>query len=310
VFCALKKDNSSISRRIALINQFILNGLIAGAIYALIALGFSVIYKTVRFFHFAHGVVYMVGAYVAYAVLMILGPESRVGGWFLAVLLGVAASAALGVGIDRGIYRPLRERKASNLILLLASFGVFIFIENLIALIFGNQILTLRSGVVREGWHVLGAVITPIQVLIIAASLATFGLCWWLVAKTRLGRSLRAVADDPLAASVCGINPERTTMWAFLIGSALAGVAGILISLETNLEPTMGFNAILKGIIASIIGGIGSIPGAILGGVFLGLAENLGIAVIPSGWKDAIAFGVLILFLLFRPQGLFGRKPK
>jgi len=307
-----------------LIPQFIINGLIAGAIYALIALGFSIIYKTVKFFHFAHGAVYAVGAYVVYGVIRVMswgvgesgvtGVLSRelgvlgVGGWVVAVLAGIAVSAALGVGIDRGIYRPLRERKASNLILLLASFGVFIFVENLIALIFGNQILTLRSGVVREGWHVLGAVITPIQVLIIAASLATFGLCWWLVAKTRLGRSLRAVADDPLAASVCGINPERTTMWAFLIGSALAGAAGILISLETNLEPTMGFNAILKGIIASIIGGIGSIPGALVGGLFLGLVENLGIWAIPAGWKDAIAFGVLILFLLFRPQGIFGRK--
>lgn len=307
-----------------MIPQLLLNGIIAGSIYALIALGFSIIYKTVRFFHFAHGVVYAVGAYVVYGVLRVMGVMSRelgsqgveglgvagVGGWVVAVLLGVAVSAAVGLGIDRGIYKPLRERKASNLILLLASFGVFIFIENLISLIFGNQILTLRSGVVREGWHMFGAVITPIQVLIIAASILTFALCWWVVAKTRLGRSLRAVADDPLAASVCGINPERTTMWAFLIGSALAGVAGILISLETNLEPTMGFNAILKGIIASIIGGIGSIPGAILGGVFLGLVENLGIAFIPAGWKDAIAFGVLIIFLLFRPQGIFGRRVK
>lgn len=291
--------------------QIILNGLIAGSIYALIALGFSIIYRTVRFFHFAHGAVYVVGAYVVYGIMSLGVKEfgvAGVGAWVVAVLLGVAVSAALGVGIDRGIYRPLRERKASNLILLLASFGVFIFIENLIALIFGNQILTLRSGVVREGWPVLGAVITLIQVLIIAASILTFGLCWWIVAKTRLGRAIRAVADDKIGASVCGVNPERIIMWAFLIGSSLAGVAGILIGLETNLQPTMGFNAILKGIIASIIGGIGAIPGAILGGLFLGLTENLGIAVIPSGWKDAIAFVVLILFLLLRPQGIFGRR--
>lgn len=303
-----------------MIVQLTANGLIAGAIYALIALGFSVIYKTVRFFHFAHGIVYTAGAYTVYGTLLVLSQESGVmgvgsqglgvGAWVVAVLLGIAVSAALGVAIDCGIYRPLRSKKASNLILLLASFGVFIFVQNLIALVFGNQILTLRSGVVREGWHVLGAVITPIQVLIIAASLVMFGLCWWVIEKTRLGRSLRAVADDPLAASVCGINPERTTMWAFLIGSAMAGVAGILISLETNLEPTMGFNAVLKGIIASIIGGIGSIPGALIGGLFLGLVENLGIAFIPAGWKDAIAFGVLILFLLFRPQGIFGRKKR
>lgn len=119
---------------------------------------------------------------------------------------------------------------------------------------------------------------------------------------------MRAVADDPVAASMVGINPEKVIMAVFFIGSALAGAAGILISLETNIEPTMGFNAILKGIIASIIGGIGSIPGAVLGGYFLGLAENLGIWKIQSGWKDAIAFAILIVFLLFRPGGIMGIK--
>lgn len=290
--------------------QLFINGLIAGAIYGLIALGFSVIYKTVRFFHFAHGVVYTVGAYVVYGILFLLPSSWGVGNWFIAVPLGIAISATLGVGIDQGIYRPLRQRKASNLILLLASLGIFIFVQNLIPLIFSNQILTLRMGEIREGWEILSIVITPIHLLIIIASLVTFGLCWCIMKKTRLGKAIHAVADDPVGASVCGINPERTTMWAFLIGSALAGVAGILISLETNLEPTMGFNAILKGIIASIIGGIGSIPGAILGGVFLGLVENLGIAFIPAGWKDAIAFVVLILFLLLRPQGIFGRRKR
>jgi branched-chain amino acid transport system permease protein len=125
-----------------------------------------------------------------------------------------------------------------------------------------------------------------------------------------LGKETRAVADDSLAASVVGINPERTIAWVFLIGSALAGLAGILISYETNIEPTMGFNALLKGIIASIIGGIGSIPGAALGGLLLGLAENLGIWKLPAMWKDTIAFALLILFLLLRPQGILGKKPE
>lgn len=288
--------------------QLIINGLIAGSIYALIALGFSIIYKTVRFFHFAHGGVYLAGPYATYGVLALLGGRWSPVNWLFAIPFGIAVSAALGVGIDRGIYRPLRERKASNLIMLIASFGIFIFIENLIALIFGSQTLSLRSGKVAEGWKVFGAAITPNQVIILVASIVVFGFCWFLIKRTRLGRAIQAVGDDPTGASVCGIYPERTTMWAFLIGSALAGVAGILISLETNLQPTMGFNAVLKGIIASIIGGIGSVPGALLGGVFLGLVENLGIGVVPAGWKDAISFGVLILFLLFRPQGIFGRE--
>jgi len=119
---------------------------------------------------------------------------------------------------------------------------------------------------------------------------------------------MRAVSDDPIAANVVGINPEKIILLSFLIGSALAGAAGVLIALETNIEPTMGFAAILKGIIAAIVGGIGSIPGAMFGGFFLGMAENLGIAWIPSGWKDAIAFAILIVFLLARPRGFLGIK--
>ncbi len=131
---------------------------------------------------------------------------------------------------------------------------------------------------------------------------------WLFIQKTKLGKAMRAVADDPIAANVVGINPERIILTSFAIGSALAGVAGILISFETNIEPTMGFNALLKGIIASIIGGIGSIPGAVLGGFFLGLAENFGIWKISAGWKDCIAFFILIIFLLIRPRGFLGNK--
>ena len=123
-----------------------------------------------------------------------------------------------------------------------------------------------------------------------------------------MGKAIRAVSDDPVGASVSGIYPEKVILCAFGIGSALAGMAGVLISLETNIEPTMGMNAILKGIIASIIGGLGSIPGAVFGGFFLGIVENLGIWKIQAGWKDTIAFAVLIIFLLFRPEGILGKK--
>lgn len=133
-------------------------------------------------------------------------------------------------------------------------------------------------------------------------------ILWSIVDKTKIGKAIRAVAEDPIGASVSGIYPERIILYAFGIGSALAGMAGVLISLETNIEPTMGFNAILKGIIASIIGGIGSIPGAVLGGFFLGIVENLGIWKIQAGWKDTIAFAVLIIFLLFKPEGILGNR--
>ena len=133
-------------------------------------------------------------------------------------------------------------------------------------------------------------------------------LLWIFIQRTKLGKAMRAVSDDPMAASIVGINTNRLILSSFAIGSALAGVAGILISLETNIEPTMGFPAILKGIIASIIGGAGNIPGAMLGGFLLGLAENLGIWKIQAGWKDCISFLILIIFLLLRPGGIFGIK--
>ncbi|MEW6419604.1 MAG: branched-chain amino acid ABC transporter permease [Nitrospirota bacterium] len=214
-------------------------------------------------------------------------------------------SATLGIAIDRIVYLPLRKSNSPGLVFLIASFGVFIFIQNLLQLLYGAQILTIRTGPVVEGYQLLSAVITPIQILILSASIVLFTILWLIVDKTKMGKAIRAVADDPVGASVSGIYSEKVILYAFGIGSALAGV---LISLETNIEPTMGFNAILKGIIASIVGGIGSIPGAVLGGFFLGIVENLGIWKIQAGWKDTISFAVLIIFLLFRPQGILGNR--
>jgi len=225
--------------------------------------------------------------------------------------LGAAfLSVILGMAIDRLVYLPLRKNNAPLLVFLIASFGVFIFIQNLLQLMCGAQILTLRTGPVREGYHILSAIITPIQFMIIAAAFTTFALLWCLTTRTKTGKAIIAVADDLYGASICGINPERVILFAFGIGSALAGMAGVLISLETNIEPTMGMNAILKGIVASIIGGVGSIPGALIGGLLLGIVENLGIWKIQAGWKDTIAFVVLILFLLLRPQGILGSRPR
>ena len=288
--------------------QYIINSHITASTYSFIAVTFTLIYRTVRFFHLAHGAVYTVGAYVAYTAVKVLPFESyplRLG---VGVVAGMLVSAVVGVTIDRLVYYPLRKRKASDLILLLASFGTFIFIQNLLQLIYGAQILTIREGPVKEGHHILGAVITDVQIVIIVTSLVVLLALWAFVQQTRLGKAMRAVADNPVAASTAGINPERTIFWAFFIGSGLAGLAGILISFETNIEPTMGFTAILKGMIASIVGGVGSLPGAVLGAYLLGFAENFGIWKISAGWKDAISFAILILFLLVRPQGILGVK--
>jgi branched-chain amino acid transport system permease protein len=286
-----------------MIAQLVINGLVSGSTYALIALGFTVIYGTVKFFHFAHGAVYAVGAYMAWLFVAKFEFPVMPSLTFTCLLAG-----GLGVLIDFAIYRPLRARKSPNLVFLLTSFGIFIFLNNALQLAFGADIKSLRTGPVKEGYHLLGGVVTTTQIGILISCLILALMLVLFVKATRLGKAIRAVADDSLAAGIVGIHSERIIQTSFFLGSVLAGAAGILVSLETNIEPTMGMNAILKGIVAAVIGGIGSIPGALVGGLFIGLAENLGIWCISSGWKDAIAFAILVAFLLVRPGGLFERE--
>lgn len=280
--------------------QLATNGIMAGCTYALIALGFTIIYGTVRFFHFAHGAVVAVAAYAAWACMAYLGLP-----FALAAIIAVVAAGGLGVLMDRFVYRPLRQRKSPSLILLLASFGMFLLVQNALQLAFGSGIKMLRDGDVSEGHRLFGAVITSTQLWIVASSVILAGAAVLFLRRTDFGKAVRAVADDQVAASLVGINSERTISLAFFLGSALAGVAGVLVALESNVYPAMGLNAAIKGIIAALIGGMGSIPGALLGGLLIGLAENVGVWGISSGWKDAISFAVLVVFLLLRPGGVF-----
>lgn len=285
--------------------QSIANGIVAASVYALIALGFSLIYGTTRFFHFAHGAVYTAGAYLAYALIV----QSHAPLW-AAVPAAVVLASLLGMLTEVGVYRPLRKRYAGTLVLLIASLGLYVGLQNLISLFYGDGIRTMRTGPVREGIAVLGARITPIQLLTIAAAVGLFVVVGLALAYSRLGRALRAVANDPELARVAGIDTDRCVLFAFGLGSALAAVAAILISLDVDITPTMGMNALLMGVVATIIGGVGSIPGVALGSLLLGLAQHLGVWKVGSEWQDAIAFAVLVAFLLFRPYGVFGRELK
>lgn len=283
-----------------MILQLTVNGIIAGCTYALIALGFTIIYGTVRFFHFAHGAVVAFAAYAAWSCLEYLRIP-----FAPAALIAVVAAGGLGVLMDRSVYRPLRQRRSPSLILLLASFGMFLLVQNALQFTFGPDIRMLQEGAVAEGHRALGAIITGTQLWIIACSLILTGASLLFLRKTGFGKAIRAVADDPVAASLVGINSQLMVSLAFFLGSALAGAAGILVALESNIYPAMGLNAAIKGIIAALIGGMGSIPGALLGGLLIGLAENVGVWGISSGWKDAISFSILVAFLLLRPGGIF-----
>jgi len=285
--------------------QYILNGLFTSAVVVLIALGFNIIYSTTRFFHFAHGIVFTAAAYFVYAFYILLKLP-----FTLSVGLAILLSAGLGCLIDRAVYRPLRQRKSSSLVLLLASLGVYIVLQNLISLFFGDDTKSIRSGVVKEGLNVFGARITPIQITIIVVSIVLMIGLVLLLKRTKLGKAIRAVSGDPELANICGINSERIILYVFAIGSALAGVAGILVSLDVDMNPTMGMRFLMMGMVAVIIGGVGSITGTALGALLLGMAQHLGVWKISSQWQDAIAFVILLIFLLFKPEGFLGKKVK
>jgi branched-chain amino acid transport system permease protein len=206
------------------------------------------------------------------------------------------------------VYKQLRKKKTSSVILLIASVGLLILLESLILLLFGADVKTIGFIKVSKGMEFLGAIITPLQLFIIISSLILLAGLFLFMRKTKLGKAMRAVSDNKDVAEIVGISSEKIYSWSFIIGSAIAGIAAILIGLEQNLEPVMGTNLMIKGFAAAIIGGIGSVHGAVLGAFLLGVVENFGIWYLPSGYKDAIAFVLLFIFLLFRPQGILGIK--
>jgi branched-chain amino acid transport system permease protein len=283
--------------------QLIANSLIAAATYALVALGFNLIYATTKFFNLAHGAMAVVGGYV---VFFFLGAFTGIN-VILAVVIGAFFAGFLGWALDRVVYRELRKRKASNMVLLVASLGAFTVIQAVIAMIFTSQFQTLSGSASEQVYQIFGAAVTETQVIIMASAVLIFIVLSLLLKKTMFGKQVRAVSDDEEVARIAGIHTEKVIGWIFFIGSAIAGLGGILIGFDTGIQPTMGMNLLLKGVIAAIVGGVGSIPGAILGALLLGFAENFGIWKISGEWKDAIAFGLLIIFLVFRPKGIISK---
>jgi branched-chain amino acid transport system permease protein len=278
-------------------------GLIAGSVYALIALGFGLIFSTMRFFNFAHGAVFTTGAYLNYALFTLV----RLPFW-LSIMLAVCLSALLGLAFESLVFQRLRRRGSSSLVLLIASLGLLTLSQNIISMVFGNDTKIVRSTLVGEGIPLFGARITGIQAAIVLTSLVLFLATATLLRWTKIGTAARAVADDPELATTKGIESQRIIWFTYLLGSALGAVAGIMISLDVNMNPTMGFNALLYGVVAVVVGGLGDILGAYLGGLLLGVAQHLGVWFIRSEWEDAIAFTVMVLFLLIRPRGIFGRR--
>lgn len=283
-----------------IIPQIVANSIIAGSLYTLIAIGFNLIYSTTKFFNITHGVMMAIGAYTVFFLGKQMGVDI-----YLAVLIGVLFTGVVGWLLDRFIYRPLREKKASQLVLLIASFGAFTALQAIIAILFTSRSQTLNTtGELSEVFTVLGASITDIQVFIILTAVVVSSGLLLLLRFTQFGKMVRAISDDEEVSKIIGINTNALIGITFFIGSAISGLAGILIGFDTSLAPGMGLVPFLKGVIAAIVGGIGSVSGGVLGSFLLGFIENFGIIFLAGAWKDAIAFAVLILFLLVRPRGI------
>ncbi len=283
--------------------QLVLNSLAVGGLYALVAIGFNLTYSTTKFFNLAHGAYAAVGGYVLLFVL-------RSVGWPVMPAAGVAMVVAGGVGygLNRLVYQPLVRQRASSMVLLVASLGLFTMLEAILALLFTSGYQSLVTAAQGEvSFDLGGGVLTLTQVATIAAAVVAFLGLSALVRFTTFGKTVQAVGDDSQVARIVGINTERVVGYVFFIGSALAGLAGALVGLDPGLVPTIGMSLLLKGVVAAIVGGIGSTTGAFLGAFILGAVENLAVWVIPGEWKDAVAFVVLIAFLLWRPRGLVPR---
>ena len=230
----------------SLFAQLLVNGIIAGAIYALVASGFSLIYNTCKFVNFAHGAVVAFSAYIAYFFFSTLNIN-----FGFSVLFALVFASLLGWAMNYFVYKKFRERKASNSILLIASLGLLILIESLILILFGADVKTINYLEVSKGMEIFGAIITPLQIFIVVSSIIIFIGLFLFMKKTKLGKAMRTVSNNKDVAEIVGISSETIYSWSFVIGSLIAGVAGVLIGLEQNLEPTMGTGLIIKGFTAA-----------------------------------------------------------
>lgn len=292
--------------------QQVINGLALGAVYALIALGYTMVYGILQLINFAHGEVYMLGAYLGIIVLGVLTlPGITEIGMPLKLLITILVSmgfcAAYGAFIERVAYRPLR--KAVKLAPLISAVGMSIILQNFIMLTQGKEYKNLPPVTDQGGLTLFNASVSRIQLFILATSLILMFLLQLFVTRTRMGKAMRATSQDRVMAGLVGINVNQVISVTFMIGSSLAAVAGVMVTLYYGVVHFfMGYLAGLKAFTAAVLGGIGSIPGAMLGGFMLGLIENFGASYISGVYKDAFAFLVLIVTLIIRPYGLLGQK--
>lgn len=290
--------------------QHIINGISLGSIYALIALGYTMVYGILQMINFAHSDVYMIGAFAAYYVAKFLGIESQPGLGTLVLLLfsSMIACAALGMIIERFAYKPLR--KSPKLNILITAIGVSLLLQYSAQIIFGADPKVFPDVMVDSVmFEIAGVPVKSFDVTVLAVGLVAMLGLRFLIYQTKTGKAMRAVSSNSAVASMLGINVDRIITFTFVIGSSLAGVGSVLVGMKyPKLDPLMGMMIGMKAFVAAVLGGIGSLPGAILGGLIMGLSEEMVVAYLSSTYRDALAFGILITILIFKPAGLLGKN--
>lgn len=283
--------------------QLAATGLVVGSLYVLCALGWGLIYGTTLHFHVAHGAVFTLAAYYAYAGQKLLGLPLAV-----AVVAAIAAAALSGLLIDFLIYQPLERRGAIRTTLFIASLGLLTLIENLLAILFTPDPLRMDVGRLADAVQLGPVYLTRLHLISVACAVIGYLALMAFLRYSLWGRAIRAVSSSPEMARTVGIDLRRVHLLTYAVGSAISAPAGILLAMDVGVEPYRGTTFVLLASVAVILGGIGSIPGALLGALVLALLENLGVWKIPSEWQSSISFGVFLFFIVVRPRGFFGRK--
>jgi len=285
-----------------MILQFLINGLILGSIYASLALGFSLIYNTTKIFHIAYAVLYMMAGYFFYTFYNVLGLP-----YFFATVIAVCITIVVSILFEVLVYKPLDRKKASLDVLLISSLGIMIIVINLIALFYGNETKIINNEIAKS-ISVGDVIITYPQIFQFTFSLLFIALFFLLIKYSKFGIVVRALKDDVELAKVHGLNISKTRIKLFALSGFFAAISGVLMAQDIGIDPYIGLPMLLNAVVAMIIGGIGSFSTPVFGGFVLGLLQALVIWKFSSNWQEAITFGLLILFLVFRPQGIFGKK--
>jgi len=285
--------------------QLLLNSIIVASIFAMIGIAFGLIYQSAKYLDLSVAIIFTIGAYIIYKLINILDLP-----FILLIVLAIIFTAMIGCLLEICFFGPQRNKRASSLILLIMSLGIYIVVQNIISIAFGDDSKNIRAYSIKEGFNVLGAKITSIQIEIILIGIFSTSLLSLLLMKTSFGKSIRAISNDFQLSRISGINANKIILLIFILSSSFASLAGILFALDVSLTPIMGMRILLMGLVAAIIGGIGCVRGVVLGALLLGIAQHLSTLKISSQWQDAIAFGILLVFLIFRPQGFLGKKIK